>query len=296
MRASTCLLLIACLTPLGVHAGASGNFERGERGHVLVPVSVNGAEAKAFAVDTAASQTVLDLKNFGSLAAGEAESAPQAPVAHGAPDAGGAQGAHGTFVARGVSVDSLSLCQAEQRGQVAVLMTLSDLTHGEEPDFVGVLGLPFLRKYVLDIDYPARRLALHERPGSATGCDICSTDSAIPVASLLGGLPSVPVTVNGVAMRAVLDTGASRTVLNDKALAALGLAGAGTGEAVSRASLALGQGAPRPHDVSYLDLPVFGALGLADEPALILGIDYLSAGRVVLDIGSGRAWFRPALE
>ena len=37
-----------------------------------------------------------------------------------------------------------------------------------------------------------------------------------------------------------------------------------------------------------------GVAGLAGEPALILGIDYLSAGRIVLDIESGQAWFRPA--
>ena len=39
-------------------------------------------------------------------------------------------------------------------GQVAALMTLSELTRGNAPDFVGVLGLPFLARYRLDIDYP----------------------------------------------------------------------------------------------------------------------------------------------
>jgi predicted aspartyl protease len=282
MRTSTCLLLIAGLLPLGALAGASGSFERGERGHVLVPVSVNGGEAKPFAVDTAASQTVLDVVAFGDLAGSGPAPVPQA------------HGAHGSFSARGVAVESLSLWEAEQRGQLAALMTLSDLTRGQQPDFVGVLGLPFLRRYLLDIDYPARRLVLHERPARPTGCDICSADNAIAVTPLRGGLPGVPVTVNGIAMRALLDTGASRTILNDKAVAALGLAGAGTGEAIARASIALGGGLPRSHDVSYFELPVFDTLGLAGEPGLILGIDYLSAGRIVLDIESGQAWFRPA--
>lgn len=282
MRTSICLFLAAGLAPLAAFAGASGNFESGLRGHVIVPVSVNGADARPFAVDTAASQTVLDAAAFASLGG-------DGPV-----PAHGAHGAHGSFAARGVAVDSLSLWQAEQRSQVAALMTLSDLTRGKDPDFVGVLGLPFIGKYVLDIDYPARRLVLHDRTGQTPTCDICAASSAIPVTPLNGGLPGVPVTVNGIAMRALLDTGASRTILNDKAIEVLGLSSAGTGEAIARASIALGGSPPRPHDVSHFDLPVFRTLGFGDEPALILGIDYLSAGRVVLDIEAGQAWFRPA--
>jgi predicted aspartyl protease len=282
MRTSIFLFVVAGLAPLASFAGASGSFESGLRGHVLVPVSVNGAEARPFAVDTAASQTVLDAAAFASLGG-------DGPV-----PAHGAQGAHGSFAARGVAIESLSLWEAEQRAQLAALMTLSDLTRGKEPDFVGVLGLPFLGKYLLDIDYPARRLVLHDRSGQAPACDICSASSAIPVTPLNGGLPGVPVTVNGIAMRALLDTGAARTILNAKAIAVLGLSSSGTGEGIARASIALGGGSPRPHEVSHVDLPVFQTLGLGDEPALILGIDYLSAGRVVLDIEAGQAWFRPA--
>jgi predicted aspartyl protease len=281
MRTSTSLFLFAVLAPLAALAGTSGNFERGARGHVLVPVSVNGAPARPFAVDTAASQSVLDSGAFAGFGGGD----PQSPPAH---------GAHGSFAARGVAVESLALWQSEQRGTVAALMKISDLTRGQEPDFVGILGLPFLGRYVVDIDYPARRLVLHERAGGAAACEICAADGAIPLTPLNGGLPGVPVTVNGIAMKALLDTGASRTILNERAVAALGLAEAGTGEAFAQAAIAVGGGTPRQHAVSHFALPVFRTLGLADEPALILGIDYLSAGRLALDLEGGKAWFRPA--
>lgn len=289
------LVVITVFAPLTALAGADGRFEAGVRGHVLVPVSVNGGEAKPFAVDTAASQTVLDATEFGSLGGGPSPG-PGAAAAHGMSSAGGAHGAHGSFAARGIAVDSLSLWQAEQRGQVAALMALSDLTRGQDPDFSGVLGLPFLRKYLLDLDYPARRLALRDRAAREPPCDICAPGDAIPVTPLIGGLPGVSVTVNGIAMRALLDTGAARTILNDRAIEALGLADAGTGEAIGQAHIALGRGPARPHVVSRFDLPVFATLGLDGEPALILGIDYLSAGRMVLDLESGRAWFRAAAE
>lgn len=285
MRRFTFALLIAGFAPLVAAAGASGTFEAGKRGHVLVPVSVNGGETRPFVVDTAASQTVLDAGEFAALAGDES-----APGSHGAH----ARGAHGSFAARPATVESLALWQVEQRDLLAALMTLSDLTHGTEPDFAGVLGVPFLRNYRVDLDYPKRRLAFDEPNGGLPACDICASDAAIAVTPLNGGLPSVPVTVNGLRMTALLDTGASRTIFNEAAISALGLAQAGTGEAIGRVSIALGSLPAREHDAARIDLPVFKTLKLDKQPALILGIDYLGAGRMVLDLAAGQLWFKPA--
>lgn len=287
MRAFVPALLVAATAPFVAAAGTSGTFEVGNRGHVLVPVSVNGGETRPFAVDTAASQTVLDAGEFSGIGA-----EGSGPGGH----AGHASGAHGSFAARAAKLDSLSLWQAEQQGQFAALMTLTDLTPGKIPDFAGVLGLPFLRRYRIDLDYPARRLALHEQDGELPDCDFCSTQTGTPVTPLIGGLPSVPVTVNGLKMTALLDTGASHTILNEPAISALGLAEAGTGEAIGRVPIALGSLPAREHDVSRIDLPVFRTLRLADRPAMILGIDYLGAGRMVLDLAAGLVWFKPAAD
>lgn len=285
MRRFTFALLISGFAPLVAAAGASGTFEAGRRGHVLVPVSVNGGETRPFVVDTAASQTVLDAGEFAALAGDE--SAPGGQGSH-------ARGAHGSFVARAANVESLALWQVEQRNQFAALMSLSDLTHGEEPDFAGVLGVPFLRNFRVDLDYPKRRLAFDEPNGGLPACDICAADAAIVVTPLNGGLPSISVTVNGLRMTALLDTGASRTIFNEAAISALGLANAGTGEAIGRVSIALGSLPAREHDAARIDLPVFRTLQLDEQPALILGIDYLGGGRMVLDLAAGQVWFKPA--
>lgn len=283
----TLALLVAGLAPLVAAAATSGTFEAGSRGHVLVPVSVNGGETRPFAVDTAASQTVLDAGAYSSVNA-------EGSGAGG--DAAHASGAHGGFTARGARLESLRLWQAEQQNQFAAVMLLADLTPGRTPDFAGVLGLPFLARYRIDLDYPARRLALHEQDGELPGCDFCTMEAATPVSPLIGGLPSVPVTVNGVRMTALLDTGASRTILNEPAISALGLTDTGAGEAVARLPIALGSLPAREHEVSRIDLPVFRTLRLADQPAMILGIDYLAAGRMVLDLAAGLVWFKPASD
>ncbi|MBX3704323.1 MAG: aspartyl protease family protein [Steroidobacteraceae bacterium] len=285
MRKSAFALLVAGLAPLVAAAGTSGTFEAGKRGLVLVPVSVNGGEARPFALDTAASHTVLDAAEFAALAGNDA--VPAAAGAH-------AGGAHGSFAARPANVDSLSLWGAEQRGQFAALMTLSDLTRGKQPDFAGVLGLPFLQRYRLDLDYPQRRLVLEEQDGDLPPCDICDPAAAVPLGTLRGGLRSVPVTVNGQQMTALFDTGASRTIFNEAAIAALGLTEAGFGESIATASIALGSLPARDHAVARIDLPVFNTLGLVGKPALILGIDYLGAGRTVVDLQAGLVWFKPA--
>lgn len=280
MRFSFVVFLVAAIAPLAAVADTAGTFEAGRRGHILVPVSVNGMEARPFAVDTGATLTVLDSREFAVLVNDDARPAANAH----------AQGAHGANLARLTDVDSIKFWQTERRNQQVALMTLSDLTPGKVPDFAGVLGLPFLKRYRVDLNYPERRLALYDLDGALPHCEICVSDREVPIKPLIGGLPSVLVTINGVKMTALLDTGASRTILNEAAISALGLEEAGSGEAIGSASIQLGSLPARDHEVSRIDLPVFRALRLDGQPAAILGIDYLGAGRVVMDLEAGVLW------
>lgn len=287
MRFQPAALLIATILPFVATAGTSGTFEVGRRGHVLVPVSVDGREATLFALDTAASQTVLDEKLFAK------QGEEQAPADD---SPGHARGAHGTHAARGTRVASIVLWQVEQRDQFAALMRLEDLTRGKEPDFSGVLGLPFLSRYRLDLDYPNRRITLDENDGQLAPCNICEPERAVTITPLMGGLPSVPVTVNGRAMTALLDTGAGSTIINAAAASALGLGEPGSPDATTRLAVALGNLPAREHDVKRIELPVFRTLGLDSQPAMILGIDYLGSGRTVLDLDARRVWFQAKLD
>lgn len=281
MRNLVIALLVAGSAPLVSVADSAGTFVAGNRGHILVPVSVNGMDARPFAVDTGATVTVLDSVEFAVVRDGGAPAAAPAPHA---------QGAHGASSAQVTTVDSIALWQVEKRDQQVALMTLSELTPGKVPDFAGVLGLPLLKQYRVDLDYPQRRLALYELDGELPACEICVPDREVPVTPLIGGLPSVPVTINGVQMTALLDTGASRTILNEAAISALGLEKAGTGEAIGKASIQVGSLPAREHDISRIDLPIFRMLRLDEQPAMILGIDYLGAGRMVMDLADGILW------
>jgi len=268
-------------------AASSGTFVVGQRGHVLVPVSINGAEAKHFVLDTAASQTVLDPGQFPAL---KAVSPPPGSGFH------AAHGAHGAVESQPTRLRTVALWQSELQDQPAALMSLAQLTPGHEPDFAGVLGVPYLRRYRLDLDYPKRRVTLDEIDGDQPACDICTAATAIEVTPIIGGLPTVVVNVNGQRLIALLDTGAAYSILNDAATVALGLSGVRQGSPAANVSMALGDMPPVEHEVRLTGLPVFARLGLTSPPAVILGIDFLGVGRTVLDLASNRVWFAAAAK
>jgi len=279
--------LIAAFSCTAVAAGTNGSFIVGQRGHVLVPVSVDGAETKPFVLDTAASQTVLDPGQFPAL-----QRAATPPAAHmHAP-----QGAHGAVEAMPTRLRSIALWQAEAPDQPAALMRLEQLTRGKAPDFAGVLGLPFLRGYRIDLDYQKRLLTLDEIDSDLPPCDICTSAAMIPIRPIIAGLPTVTVTINGRSMPALLDTGAANTILNEAAATLLGLSGSTDAEQTMDVELAIGAEPALRHAVRRIALPVFTTLRLDAEPAIILGIDYLGRGRMVLDLASNSAWFKAATE
>jgi hypothetical protein len=47
--------------------------------------------------------------------------------------------------------------------------------------------------------------------------------------------------------------------------------------------------------VLVADLPVFEAFGVADRPAIILGLDWLDTTRMVIDFPAKLVWFQPAV-
>lgn len=276
----------AGLVSISAWAGDGGDFVVGKRGHVLVPVSIDGEPARPFVLDTAASQTVLDPGDYPAQAGASPPSGGTA-IGH---------GAHGGVNARPTRVNSIALRELVQKDQLAVFMEVDQLTRGKVPDFAGVLGLPFLRGYRIDLDYPKRLLTLDEVESDLPPCDICTQDATIAVRPIIAGLPTVTVTINGRSMPALLDTGAASTILNEAAAALLGLAGAVDEDRTTDVELALGGEPALRHAVRHIALPVFRTLQLDAEPAIILGIDYLGRGRLVLDLASNSAWFKAATE
>jgi predicted aspartyl protease len=169
----------------------------------------------------------------------------------------------------------------------------------------GIVGLDLFGDRIVDFDLPRRRVTLLV-PGSAPP-DLSSRP--VVASATAGMLLTVPVRIGSVEATAVLDTGARKTRINWKLGHLLGLKSdelakgdtiqGATNDAIETASTSLADvrlGSRQLKQVPVLvaDLPVFEAFGVADRPAVILGLDWLEATRMVIDFPSKNVWFEPA--
>ncbi|SER26700.1 aspartyl protease family protein [Sphingobium sp. YR768] len=169
----------------------------------------------------------------------------------------------------------------------------------------GIIVLDVMGGYLVDFDLPSARLSLLD--GAEAKALVGSLGPAVPARSVNGGLLAVPVKVNGVTGWGVIDTGARETRINTRfanlAQIAVDRAGMSTtvyGATNSASSLRPGQ-TRSVHllgrelgvtSIRIADLPVFETFGLQDEPAMIIGADYLGRFRLVIDFPTRRVWLR----
>jgi predicted aspartyl protease len=167
-------------------------------------------------------------------------------------------------------------------------LAVMDLPVQGDPAADGILGRDLLGDDVVQLDFANGRLVL----GAQAHGD------GVPFASVLDGLIETTVAVDGTPIKAVVDVGASHTILNQRAAARLtdAVPGSAGGAAALGAdgkpiamtsivatSLALGQRMLDRPTLFVADLPVFGTFGLETEPAMIVGLDVLARGSVVID-------------
>lgn len=166
----------------------------------------------------------------------------------------------------------------------------------------GIIGLDVFGDRTVDFDLPGKRLALlpaGQRPSGLASNGILATPTT-------GNLLTVPVTIGGVVAVAVIDTGARKTRINWKLGRALGIDpnAIAKGDTIQGATntaietgattvsnVRLGDRALATAPVLVADLPVFEAFGVADRPAVILGLDWLFETRMVVDFPARRVWF-----
>lgn len=164
----------------------------------------------------------------------------------------------------------------------------------------GIVGLDLFGDRTVDFDLPRKRLALlaaGERPILGEG---------IVATPTVGNLLTIPVSVAGVSATAVIDTGARKTRINWKLGHLLGLDPAklakgdtiqgATNKAIetgatSVSNVQLGTRNLAEAPVLVADLPVFDAFGVVDRPAIILGLDWLTETRMVIDFPARHVWF-----
>ena len=160
-----------------------------------------------------------------------------------------------------------------------------------EPSIDGILGQDVLARFIAEIDLGAGSLVLHPRDSTAWRTHELA---AIPF-TLDEGLIRVDATLDGVTLPAIIDLGATATIASPKA-APGGTAASGAAVGADGRPTAIGTLAPAhlqlgsvdlgDGSVVVSDLPVFGELHLADQAALILGMDRLYDARIVIDPGA----------
>jgi hypothetical protein len=198
--------------------------------------------------------------------------------------------------ARLVQLDSLECAGRSGKSQPAVITELP-AGGGEKAD--GILGMPFLAKFVLKIDYDRKTVSL-----LAPGAPAPQGAGVLALARRMG-LPEVEAEIDGLKGRVRLDSGyggsftfTSPTVAKEKlkdryprrieTVTGQGLGGASIGEAVRTGLLTLG-GLSLTGVVSYLSADKGGAL--ADSGTIgLVGGEVLNRFIVTFDFPAGKLY------
>ena len=167
--------------------------------------------------------------------------------------------------------------------------SLRDRSRGGRQVNRGRAGRDFLSRYVVEIDFGTKHVRLHA-PGTPV-------PQAIPFVDAAEGLIRIAVTIDGKEIPAVLDLGASMSIINTRA------GGEPPADGGQRSMAYGADGNPVPiapktfdvklggHDLGTTrlfvgDLAVFPQLGLGDGPAAIVGLDLLGHGVVWIDFAA----------
>jgi predicted aspartyl protease len=256
-------------------------------GHATVPVEGNFG-VRQFVFDTGAEGSAI-YANFADEAGLKATGTEEL------------QGQTGTADVQLIRLDRIALDGTAKSSLDAVRLD----PRADGVPLAGIVGLDLFGDRTVDFDLPRKRLALlapGQRPEELVGPGISATPTT-------GNLLTVPVRIGMVTATAVIDTGARKTRINWKLGNALGIdpARIAKGDTIQGATnTAIETGATRIVDVRLgdrvladapvlvADLPVFEAFGVADKPAIILGLDWLEQTRMVIDFPARRVWFAAA--
>ena len=286
------LIIAAGIVPALAQPQTEGalSFSMSPRGHILVPVSVNDRGPFVFVLDTAAGQT--------TVTSALAEELALEPVLG---ESAKMLGVHGLTENPVVQIQSLAVGDAEVRDDRAVILDLGHITRGEwKAD--GILGMDFLSQFDLSLDFGAQSLMFAPSGMIAEHCAAGLQDrEAIAFDVIEPGFVVLPVTVDGHPVSAILDTGSGHSGLNGKAAALLGVElpalpqgpGGGHGFGLQTGPVGLGDRVLAERTtLRVMDHPVMEALGLADDPSMLMGNDLLAGRKLTICYQSGTAFIQ----
>lgn len=251
-----------------------------EAGRPVAPAMINARGPFPCVVDTAAQRTGLGQSLIDELAL--------------TPQAGGAM-LHGSTGAQSIPLyrlASVSIVGLTHANTIAV-----PLLHRRQTSARAIIGMDAFAGRRLTLDFAAGRL---RAPASGGGWG--RGWYTAPVELMHGSFVIASLAIGAANASAVIDTGAAQTAGNPALLQSLGLSEADlplgppmTGVAGVEASTRIGRVSSfilageqfGPLGVAFGQLPVFGALGLDNRPALILGMDFMRTLRgLSVDFGA----------
>ncbi|WP_300375697.1 aspartyl protease family protein [Henriciella sp.] len=281
-RTSIILYLVAAAAFFAAPVSATQQyvipFRITSTGHLVVDMSVNGTSGTGAILDTAATFPVIDdgVANRLGISPGDAPATVDiigiGPVS--------------TFPV--MDVTSLSFGDIEISGIKAAYNATFDLPG--ERNIIPSNSLPFR---TLDFDFKRSRLLAYDRKPRSI---FRATTSRMPLI-WTEGLPFIQVRVNGQEGLALIDTGANVSYINSvfangaarsrKDFRSVELTGV-TGNSVVMSVLAsrefqIGDFEVKRFNVIVSDPEFLTAIGLEDQPIMVIGVDILSNFRLQID-------------
>ena len=250
-------------------------------GRILAPVEINGSGPYRFILDTGANSSALAPRVAEALALPAAQSAVL-----------GVHGVTGMANLPAVWVEKI------QAGEIAfeqlAVPVLGSAVFAEADGILGVDGLQDAR---IEVDFTRNRVSISRSTGRR------DRDGALLVRAELrhGGLLLVDGKVGRIPVKALIDTGAERSLGNmalynelasrsrrPSEVVSTTVAGATpglvTGTSLRTPTVRIGEARLRNMVVTFGDLHVFKVWGLTEEPALLIGMDLLGTlQRFVVD-------------
>jgi predicted aspartyl protease len=244
-------------------------------GRVLAAVEINGQGPFRFIVDTGANRSAIAPATVATLG-----------LVLRIEDSVNVQGVTGSAQMPSVTVDSLQVGEIVLRR--AVLPVLSSAVFAGADGILGNEGLGDAR---IEVDFANDRVTI----APSTGRRVRSESLVVPVSLEHGGLLMTDGRMGRVPVHVVIDTGAERSIGNEPLHNALlksiradrsassTVLGAtpevATGVTVLAPALTFGPVRLRNLPITFGDLHVFDVWGLADEPAVVIGMDMIGTLR-----------------
>jgi predicted aspartyl protease len=260
-------------------------------GHVVVPAMVNGKGPFQFILDTGADESAVYSWFAKSLNLPKGAS-------------GELSGATGSAQMMFTRLSTLSLDGHAIRDINAD--TIPDRPDGAK--LGGVAGVDLMMHRLAVIDFGCGTIAL--LPTQEPRSEIVGRSATLIRAGSIrdGKQLTLPVSINNVTGIAVLDSGSRNTIINHKFAEAAGInplssvfrdgphTRGATGTAIASRVGPIGTvhfaGITRRNAVARVaDMPFLEGAGLANTPAMTLGLDFLRGTRLTIDYSARRFWF-----